>query len=110
MDSNNANENDNGDRETKKKVPKKLLKRGFVDFKVREPKKDKFGEDKYGKDIESSKKSTNYRENPPQSLDYRGERSQLGQNFSFCNTVPTQIICSPPVFNMGVKANMPFAP
>ncbi len=30
---------------------KKLLKRGFVDFKVREPKKDKFGEDKYGKDI-----------------------------------------------------------
>ncbi len=25
-------------------------------------------------------------------------------------TVPTQIICSPPVLNMGVKANMPFAP
>jgi hypothetical protein len=25
-------------------------------------------------------------------------------------TVPTLIICSPPVFNMGVKANMPFAP
>ena len=59
MDSNNANETN--DRETKKKVPKKLLKRGFVDFKVREPKKDKFGEDKYGKDIESSKNSNKSR-------------------------------------------------
>jgi hypothetical protein len=34
---------------------------------------------------------------------------QKRQTWFFC-TVPTLIICSPPVFNMGVKANMPFAP